>query len=262
VSTLFCSLDRSDKISSMRLSTIWLTLGGILVGFVIGFLLASSINRSEINQLRANVETARNSTGTPGPANSDELSDEEIRDKIAEADQNPTNSTFQKNLGLALYRYGSIKSDTKVISEAIRLLERASKLSPSDNDVTLGLGNAWFDIGYVEKKNDALEKARGYYQAALVRAPQDAGIQTDLGMTYFLYDPPDDQKAIEQFKKALSVDPKNEKALQFIIQSSARRGDKAGAEKYLSILRETYPNDEATGQLAAQIVNNSNSANK
>jgi tetratricopeptide (TPR) repeat protein len=162
----------------MRLATIWLTLGGIVVGFVIGFLLASSINRSEINQLRADVETARRSGASPNKGGDDSLSDEEIRDKIAEADQNPTNVTFQKNLGLALYRYGSIKSDTNTISEAIRLLDRASKLSPADNDITVGLANAWFDLGYVGKKNDALEKAREFYQTALSRAPQDAGAGT------------------------------------------------------------------------------------
>jgi len=246
----------------MRFATIWLTLGGILVGFVIGFLVASSINRSEINQLRANIESAKRSSGSTSTANDDELSDEEIRDKVAEADQNPTNVTFQKNLGLALYRYGSVKSDPNVISEAIRLLDRASKLSPADNDITVGLGNAWFDIGYVEKKNDGLEKARGFYQAALARAPQDAGIRTDIGMTYFLYDPPDDKKAVDEFKKALSADPRNEKALQFIIQSLSRQGDHASAQKYLDILRETYPADETTDQLAAQIGQNSNSANR
>ena len=246
----------------MRLATIWLTLGGIVVGFVIGFLLASSINRSEINQLRADVETARRSGASPNKGGDDSLSDEEIRDKIAEADQNPTNVTFQKNLGLALYRYGSIKSDTNTISEAIRLLDRASKLSPADNDITVGLANAWFDLGYVGKKNDALEKAREFYQAALSRAPQDAGIRTDLGMTYFLYDPPDDQKATEQFRKALTSDPKNEKALQFIIQSLARQGDNASAQKYLGILREAYPADDATNQLAAQLGQNSNWAPK
>jgi tetratricopeptide (TPR) repeat protein len=261
MSALFCSGNRSDKISSMRFATIWFTLGGILVGFVIGFLVASSINRSEINQLRANVESAkRSSVSTSAP--NDGLSDEEIRDKVAQADQNPTNVTFQKNLGLALYRYGSIKNDPNVISEAIRLLDRASKLSPADNDITVGLGNAWFDIGYVEKKNDALERARGFYQLALARAPQDAGIRTDLGMTYFLYDPPDDKKAVDEFKKALAGDPKNEKALQFMIQSLSRQGDHASAQKYLDILREAYPADETTNQLAAQIGQTSNSANR
>ena len=84
MSALFCSGNRSDKISSMRFATIWFTLGGILVGFVIGFLVASSINRSEINQLRANVESAkRSSVSTSAP--NDELSDEEIRDNVAQA---------------------------------------------------------------------------------------------------------------------------------------------------------------------------------
>ena len=237
----------------MRLKTVWFTLAGILLGFAIGFLLANSINRSLINQLRSDLENAKTSASQTGTASDRDLSDEEIRDKIAEADADPTNAAFQKNLGLALYRYGSIKNDPKIISEAIRLLERASKLSPADNDVIVGLGNAWFDVGYANKDNSAFEKARGYYKSELGRTPQDAGIQTDLGMTYFLYDPPDDQKATDEFRKALVSDPNNQKALEFIIQSTTRQGDRQSARKYLDILRATYPSDESISSLAAQI---------
>jgi tetratricopeptide (TPR) repeat protein len=249
----------SVKISSMRLSTIWFTLAGILVGFVVGFLTASSFNRSVINQLRGEVETARTSQSSVSNSGSETLSDEEIRDKIAEADQNPTNAVFQKNLGLALYRYGAMKNDTKLISESVRLLERASKLQPSDNDVTIGLGNAWFDIGYANKDASAFDKARGYYLSVLSKIPQDADVRTDLGMTYFLTDPPDDKKATEQFKLALAADPKNEKALQFIIQSLARQGDNTSAQKYLEKLREYYPADDSIDSLTKQIGSQPNS---
>lgn len=241
----------------MRLSTIWFTLGGILVGFAVGFLTASSFDRTLIDQLRGEVETARNSQSSG--AGSETLTDEEIRDKIAEADQNPTNVAFQKNLGLALYRYGAMKNDTKLISESVRLLERASKLQPSDSDVTVGLGNAWFDIGYANKDASAFDKARVYYQSALSKAPPDADVRTDLGMTYFLTDPPDEKKATEQFKLALTADPKNEKALQFIIQSLSRQGDNSSAKQYLDKLREYYPNDDSINALAKQIGSQSNS---
>ena len=263
LSALFCCPDGSVKICPMRLRSFWLAVGGIVTGFIIGFFVASSLNRSEIDQLRADVENAKNSAGSStSKAGDDTLSDEEIRDKIGEADRIPTNAAFQKKLGLALYRYGSIKSDAKIISEAIRLLERAAKLAPSDDDITVGLGNAWFDLGYANKDNEAFEKARGYYQAALTKTPQDAGIRTDLGMTYFLSQPPDDRKAVDEFKKALSADPKNEKALQFIIQSLARQGDKAAAQKYLGTLREAYPTDDSVAQLADQIGTDSNTAAK
>jgi tetratricopeptide (TPR) repeat protein len=238
----------------MRLSTIWLTLGGLFVGFVIGFLVASSINRSEINQLRSDAESARSAAkNSNSTSDSDALSDEEIRDKIAEADRDPTNFAFQKNLGLALYRYGAIRNDTNVISESARLLERAAKLSPSDSDVVVGLGNAWFDLGYAKKDNASFSKAREWYQAALSKTPQDASVRTDIGMTYFLQDPPDDQKAVSEFKKALAIDPKNEKALQFIIQSLVRQGDKTSATSYLGKLRDAYPNNDSINPLTDQI---------
>jgi tetratricopeptide (TPR) repeat protein len=247
----------------MRLNVIGFGLGGIFIGFVIGFLTASSINRSEINQLRADRENTRKSMSASSTAPSgNDLSDEELRDKIAEADQDPSNAAFQKDLGLALYRYGALKNDTKIISEAIRLLDRAAKLSPSDSDIVIGLGNAWFDIGYENKDNESLTKAREFYIAALSKTPRDAGIRTDLGMTYFLEDPPNDQKAIDEFKKAIDSDPKQQKALEFIVQSLARQGDKASAQKYLDKLREAYPSDDATNSLSTKINDGSNTVSK
>jgi tetratricopeptide (TPR) repeat protein len=247
----------------MQVKTSLFALAGIAVGFLIGFVLANSINRTEINQLRGELEDARKAarTSTNGSSAND-LTDEEIRSKIAEADRDPTNVSYQKNLGLALYKYGSIKNDAQLMSEAARLLERALKLAPADMETTIGLGNAWFDIGYLNKDNDSLKKARSYYEAATARQPRDANLKTDLAMTYFLEEPPNDQKATEEFKQALDSDPKNQKALQFIVQSLARQGDKASAAKYLDRLKEAYPSDESINSLSSQVNSDSQNAPK
>lgn len=241
----------SDKIFAMQAKTMLLSLAGALIGFAIGFAVANSINRTELEKLRAEVDFVK-AAKTQGTTDAD-LSADEIRSKIAEADANPNNIAFQKNLGLALYKYGSIKNDSAIISEAARLLERASKLSEKDPEISIGLANAWFDIGYLNKDNSALKKARERYQSELAKSPDDAGVITDLGMTYFLEDPPDDSEAIKWFKLALSKDPKNEKALQFIVQSLTRNGDKTAAATYLQKLREAYPSDESIEGLAENV---------
>jgi tetratricopeptide (TPR) repeat protein len=221
---------------------------GVAIGFAIGFLVANSVNRSEINGLRAEIDSLRSSTQT----DKNELSDEEIRDKIAEADQNPQNISYQKSLGLALYRYGAIKNNTTIIAEAVRLLERASQLAPNDKDITIGLANAQFDIGYANKDNDSLSKAREAYKKVL-SGKDDADIRTDLGMTYFLQEPPDDENAIAEFKRVLAVDPQNQKALEFIIQSLVRTGNQSDAAKYLEKLRQSHPNDPSLTNLQTQV---------
>lgn len=227
-----------------------LAIAGVAVGFVLGFLVANSVNRSEINGLRAQLDSQR--TSTSASSEKDGLSEEEIRDKIAEADQNPKNVTYQKNLGLALYRYGAIKNDSTVIAEAIRLLERASQLTPNDKDIALGLANAQFDFGYSTKDNASLAKARESYRKIL-STKEDVDIRTDLGMTYFLHDPPDDHSAITEFKRVLAADPQNQKALEFVVQSLTRIGNGADAAKYLEALKQAHPTDASIANLQAQL---------
>jgi tetratricopeptide (TPR) repeat protein len=237
----------------MRGNLILFTLIGVALGFIAGFLVANAINRSEINNLK-NVVVSGNSMSAPSPNSTDEtLSPEEIRAKVKEADDNPENLTYQKKLGLALYRYGAIKNDADVIADAARLLDRAAKLAPDDIDLIAGSGNAWFDIGYIKKDNQSFEKARSFYGKVLSKRPEDVGVRTDLAMTYFLETPPNDPKAIEEFKRALAADPKNEKALEFIIQSYSRLGDRENAGKYLATLREANPSNPSIAALSSQI---------
>jgi tetratricopeptide (TPR) repeat protein len=238
----------------MRSSVVWFSLAGVAVGFLLGFFVANTINRSEINELRAQADPARQvGTGNSNNQSEGELTDAEIRAKIAEADANPTNTAYQKNLGLALYRYGVIKNDVGLITEAARLLERAHDLSPHDRAIDVGLGAAWFDIGYINKDSEAFKKARKVYERVLVDQPKDADVITDIGMTYYLSDPSDDRKATEAFKRAIAIDPKNEKALEFIVQSLARQNDITGAKKYLTDLRAAYPTNASLAELTARV---------
>jgi len=240
----------------MRPNVILLALAGVVVGFLLGFLLANSINRTEINSLHDQLESSRAAVQTAAAddqTNDASLTPEEIREKVAEADKNPTNAEYQKNLGLALYKYGAMKNDADIVSDAARLLDRAATLLPNDQDVVVGAGNAWFDVGYIKKDNASLEKARTAYQRSLSKSPRDADVMTDVAMTYYLETPPDDAKAVEGFKRALAIDPRNEKALEFIIQSLARQGNKADAQKYLDQLRQSHPSNQSIAGLSAQL---------
>jgi tetratricopeptide (TPR) repeat protein len=241
----------------MGKNAILLTIAGVALGFILGFLIANSVNRTEINGLRAQLDAARSAVRSSSENEDREtLSADEIKLKIDEADQNPNNADYQKNLGLALYRYGAFKNDPDVISQSIRLLERASNLTPNDKDVTIGLGNAWFDIGYIKKDSNAFEKSREFYSRMLAGDANNADVRTDLGMTYFLQEPPDDTKATAEFKRALAADPKNEKALEFVVQSLSRQGNYAEAAKYLDTLRQSHPQNESLASLSAQVGQN------
>lgn len=227
-----------DRLLIMNRVSLWIVVAVAVVSFASGFLIANLLNRTEINSLKA--EASRLSADSMGSQRSDNeptLTDEEIESKLNEAKENSGNFQYQKNLGIALYRYGAIKKDASLIERAIPLLERAQTLVGKDIDVTVALGNAHFDQAYLKKENLNFEKARRYYIEALAARPTDVEIRTNLGLTYFLQDPPDQAAAYAEFQKSLAADPNHVKTLQFAIQSLTQQGkDATELEKRLKAL--------------------------
>ena len=249
------------KFLIMKRNVFGLSIIAVLVSFVGGFLLANALNRNELNTLRGENERlkiSKNESNQNQPEAA--LSDPEIREKIAEADRNPNNYAFQKNLGLALYRYAAMKQDTELLSEVRRLLNRALENDKQDYDVIVTLGNIHFDIGYFKKDNSQLEKAREFYLTALAQKPNDVDVRTDLGLTYFLVNPSENEKAINEFQKSLQSNPKHEKTLQVMTQTFLKQENVKEAETYLIKLREVNPGNQYLTELEsgiAQIKNNS-----
>ena len=236
--------------------TTLIALAAAVAGMVVGFMFANSINRNELSVLRAEAERAK----TERPANpsgdtGSSLTTEEINATIARADQSPDNFDTQRNIGVAIYRYGAMKQDEKLIRESVRILDRAVKLRPDDFDVLLSIGNASFDVGYFNKDNEALVKARGFYEKALAAKPDNVDIMTDLGLTYFLQTPPDLENALGVFQKALGKDPKHEKTLQFMVQTLAKQNKATEASVYLERLRAVNPQNQYIGELTSLLAN-------
>ena len=226
----------------------------IFISFVGGFLLANAFNRSELNALRAENERLKNSREDRNSSDSEiALSDEEIRQKIAEADRNPTNFVFQKNLGIALYRYATVKQDAALLSDVARLLTRVYENDKKDYDVGVMLGNIYFDIGYFKKENEKFQTAREFYQKALAQKPDDVDVRTDFGLTYFLENPPQTEKAILEFQKSLQANPKHEKTLQVLTQALLEQNKPDEAEKYLARLKEVNQNNPSVNDLTNQL---------
>ena len=238
----------------MSAKTAWIIVIAALAGMAAGFILANSINRSELSDLRA--ENERLKTTTPatnsGEAKPD-LSQDEINATIARADNNPGDFDTQRNVGVAIYRYGAMKQDEKVVRQAVKILERATKLQPDDYDVILSLGNAYFDVGYFSKDNEALANARTFYGKALAAKPDNPDIITDLGLTYFLQTPPDYENAVTEFKRSLDKNPKHEKTLQFMVQTLIKQNKSNEASEYLERLRTANPKNQAIGELTSML---------
>ena len=238
----------------MNRKAFWISIVAVIISFTGGFLLANALNRNELTDLRGENERLKTSQNNANPNQSGlALSETEIREKIAEADANPSNYNFQKNLGLALYRYAAMKQDPELLSEVGRLLNRAFENDKKDYDVILTLGNIHFDIGYFKKKNEQFEKAREFYQLALQQKPNDADVRTDLGLTYFLTDPPQNELAIGEFQKSLRANPKHEKTLQVMAQTFASQNNASEAEKYIARLKEVNAGNQFLTELETRV---------
>ncbi len=231
-----------------------LSILAVILSFIGGFFLANALNKSELETLR--TENNRLKTTPPTSDTKDaetSLSDEEIRKKLAEADQNPNNFQVQKTFGTALYQYGAMKKDAKLIAESARLLERAYQNNPADKDTAITLGHSYFDVGYYNKDNESLAKARQIYTKLLENSPKDAEIRNDLGLTYFLQTPPDLEKAAVEMKKTLESNPKHEKSLLFLVQIYIKQNKTQEAENYLAKLKEINPNAPSLADIQQQM---------
>ncbi len=224
------------------------------IGVVIGFLGANAFNRADTDRLRAELDALKGEkAATQNTANQLTLTDDEIRAKIAEADANPGSFEFQKSLGVALYRYATMKQDVALIKDSVRILERAASLKANDRDVLFSLGNAYFDLGYFGKENTAFETARDYYGRMLGLNPKDADARTELALTYFVQEPPEYEKASENFEAALKLDPANERSLQFLVQSEFKRGNVQNSVKHFEQLRAVNAKNPAIPELTQML---------
>lgn len=182
-----------------------------------------------------------------------ELSAEEIKARIAEADGNPGNVKFNRDLAIALYRYGAVKKDVPILSESIRLLGRVQTSDQKDIDVQVTLGHAHFDIATFGKEPARFKTARDIYTKVLELKPRDADVITDIALTHFLEEPPNLNAAAAEFQKALAISPKNERALQFYIQTLWQAGKGNEAAKGLANLKEVNSSNPAIRELESML---------
>ena len=230
----------------MNKNSVLFIILGVIAGFVVGFVVANKLNGSEMAALKSQAVQPKSANANQSQSPDDQtLSSDELKAKIAEADKNPTNLSYQKNLGISLYSYGSMKKDPDLINESIRILTRANSIDAKDFDVLVALGNAHFDVGFFKKDLVSFQSAREIYGKALEMKPGDADVRTDLGISYFVQEPPDYEKAVTILSQVLVSNPKQDRALQYLLQTYTSQGKISDAEKVLAKMIELNPSNPA-----------------
>ncbi len=249
---------------------------GVVLGFLAGFFLANGINREEQLKLRGELAAARarpevaqgggsagkaQQASAPGADGSfPTLTDEQLGNAIKQADADPSNIEIQNKVGQALYFYAWEKGNAQILPEVARILKRAHALDPKNYRTTVIAGDAHFLLANRDGDAATLGEARKFYEAALASQPGDAQVRTNLGRTYFFDKPPNPQRAVAEYRRALQTDPRQELALQSLAAALIETGGLEEAARRLEELEKANSSNTELPGLRAQLEQKRNAA--
>ena len=112
---------------------------------------------------------------------------------------------------------------------------------PQNASAHAQLANVYFDA---ERWDDAI----GWYEKALKINQNDPDVSTDLGVSYYYTNRPD--QALAQFERSLTIDPKHTKTMlnKGIVLAFGKQDLRAAAEEWKKVV--TLAPDSAEGQAA------------
>jgi tetratricopeptide (TPR) repeat protein len=158
---------------------------------------------------------------------------------IKRAQESPNDYDAQMQGARAYY-------EARRFDEAVKLLQRANVLQPDKVEPLAALGDVNADAGNTR----AAEK---WYEAALALKSDDADVRASLGRLFLIADQPDYERAAQELRRALQIDPRNEAALQFLAYALAQKGDASGARDALAQLEKVNPDSPAIPRLREAI---------
>ncbi len=225
---------------------------GALLGFIVGFMFVNSVNQRAAARLSAAGAIASQDIDALPSAGGAQTSSIAVADpqaaqgmqaavqaQVQQARSEPNNFDAQAKAGDLFYQI-------KRYDDAINFWQAANKLRPDSYETVVKLGNANYDA---ERFSDA----ERWYTAALQKKPDDVNVRTDLGLSYFLRTPPDTDRAITEFRRALIIDSRHEQTLQNLAIALTHKGDAKEAREMLTRLEAVDPNNPSLNQIRADL---------
>ena len=215
---------------------------GLLAGCIIGFMFANSVNQSAVKPVVATTVSQQNPNVPPGHpeinGNNGEMQPQ-VQAAIEKAKAEPDNFEAQIKAAEVYYQIQRFEG-------AVEFLKRANQLKPDDYETIVNLGNAYFDAS---KYEDA-EKS---YSTALAKKPDDVNVRTDLGLTFIFRDPPNYDRAVQEFQRSLEKDPNHLQTLQNLTVAYTKKGDAAKAKETLARLESIDAANAAIPKLREEV---------
>lgn len=230
----------------MNKENILFGLVGLLLGCIVGFLFANSLNQSEPQM--ASLPSAPTSAVGNSPQNQNLPPDHpqvggaaaaqqmsgaplpEVAEALKNAESQPNDFKAQSDVGDLYYQIQNFE-------QAAKFYEKASKIHPDSIEALVKTGNAYFDA-------ENYETAEKWYTAALAKNPDDVNVRTDLGLSFYLRNPPNVERAIKEYKTSLEKNPNHELSLQNLVVALREKGDQAAAQEATERLAKINPNNQ------------------
>jgi tetratricopeptide (TPR) repeat protein len=227
----------------MNKENILFAIVGLLLGLIIGFMFANNVNQKANSPVQAAVKQNPNMPeGHPDISGMNQpaaASAEQAEAAMTKAKQEPDN--FEAQVKAAEINY-----QLEAFDKAIEFLTRANKIKPEDYPTVVNLGNAYFDSGnYAE--------AEKWYAAALVKKADDENVRTDLGLTFIFRDPPNYDRAIQEFETVLAKNINHPQALQNLTVAYTKKGNAAKATETVDKLESVDPTNASVAKLREEI---------
>lgn len=239
----------------MKLDNILFGIVGLLVGSIIGFMGANSINRSALSQSSSAIAPSNSASNPALPPDHPPIGTSgdgqqqtsgampEVTAAIEQAKARPQDYEAQMTAADLYYQIQRFE-------EAAKFYEAAAKLKPNDVEAYIKAGNSYFDAGGTVQQNGDnaaankhFTEAEKWYTAALAKDPKNINVRTDLGLTFFLREPSDVDRAIKEYKTSLNIDPEHEVTLQNLALAYGQKGDTANQQATLEKLRTINPDN-------------------
>jgi tetratricopeptide (TPR) repeat protein len=230
----------------MNKENVLFSIIGLLLGCIVGFIFANSVNQQGAAprqpppaRQNANLPPDHPAVPSNGVADQGAAMQEEVTAQIQQARNEPNNFDAQMKAADLFYQIHRF-------DQAIEFLLKANQLRPDAYEPIVKLGNANFETGNYET-------AEKWYVAALIKNPEDVNVRTDLGLTFYLRNPPDYERAIKEYRGSLQRDPRHEQSLQNLVVVLTRVGNAREADDALAKLQEVNPSNEALPKLRSDL---------
>jgi tetratricopeptide (TPR) repeat protein len=192
---------------------------GLLLGFIIGFVFASSMSQRLGPAGTAGAPASQNLPADHPPIDSGDAGNTQNPQQVfAQVQAAMTKARNEPNNFDAQVTAAKLEYQVQRYDQAVEYLLKANQLKPDSFEVVMMLGEANLEGGHY----DVAEK---WYKAALAKKPNDVSALASLAFTYLQKsDAKEAEKAIANLEKA---DPTNQDLAQFRDKlATLKAGDK------------------------------------